>query len=50
MAQASSIEWTELNVEPGDRLHEDQRRVAHCYAERMADRLRAMGQALSKWI
>ena len=33
-----------LDLEPADRLHEDQPRLRACYAERMAMRLQAMGQ------
>ena len=34
-----------IHLEPGHRMHEDQPGCTHCYAERMAKRLQAMGQA-----
>ena len=33
-----------IDVESCNRMHENQRRLCHCYAERMAKRLKAMGQ------
>ena len=44
MAQASSIEWTESTWNPVTGCTKISAGCAHCYAERMAERLRAMGQ------
>ena len=44
MAQASSIEWTESTWNPVTGCTKISPGCAHCYAERMAKRLRAMGQ------
>ncbi len=44
MAQASSIEWTESTWNPVTGCTKISSGCAHCYAERMAKRLRAMGQ------
>ncbi len=44
MAQASSIEWTEATWNPVTGCTKLSAGCAHCYAERMAKRLRAMGQ------
>ncbi len=44
MAQASSIEWTEATWNPVTGCTKISPGCAHCYAERMAKRLRAMGQ------
>jgi protein gp37 len=44
MAQASSIEWTESTWNPVTGCTKISPGCAHCYAERMANRLRAMGQ------
>jgi protein gp37 len=45
MAQASSIEWTEATWNPVTGCTKISPGCAHCYAERMASRLQAMGQA-----
>jgi protein gp37 len=44
MAQASSIEWTESTWNPVTGCSKISPGCAHCYAERMAKRLLAMGQ------
>jgi protein gp37 len=44
MAQNSSIEWTEATWNPTTGCTKISPGCAHCYAERMAIRLRAMGQ------
>jgi len=44
MAQASSIEWTEATWNPVTGCTKISPGCAHCYAERMARRLQAMGQ------
>ena len=44
MAQASSIEWTESTWNPVTGCTKISPGCAHCYAERMAKRLCAMGQ------
>lgn len=44
MSTQSSIEWTESTWNPLYRVHQDQPGCKHCYAERMALRLQAMGQ------
>ncbi len=44
MAQASSIEWTESTWNPVTGCTKISPGCAHCYAERMAKRLQAMGQ------
>jgi protein gp37 len=44
MAQASSIEWTESTWNPVTGCTKISPGCAHCYAERMAKRLRAMGR------
>ena len=44
MAQASSIEWTEATWNPVTGCTKISPGCAHCYAERMAKRLKAMGQ------
>ncbi len=44
MAQASSIEWTEATWNPVTGCTKISPGCAHCYAERMAKRLQAMGQ------
>ena len=44
MAQASSIEWTESTWNPVTGCTKISAGSAHCYAERMAKRLQAMGQ------
>lgn len=44
MAQRSSIEWTEATWNPVTGCTKISPGCAHCYAERMAKRLRAMGQ------
>ncbi len=44
MAQTSSIEWTEATWNPVTGCTKISPGCAHCYAERMAKRLRAMGQ------
>jgi protein gp37 len=45
MAQASAIEWTESTWNPVTGCTKISPGCAHCYAERMAKRLKAMGQA-----
>jgi protein gp37 len=45
MADSSSIEWTESTWNPVTGCTKLSPGCAHCYAERMAKRLRAMGQA-----
>jgi len=45
MAQNSSIEWTEATWNPTTGCTKVSPGCAHCYAERMANRLEAMGQA-----
>ncbi len=44
MAQASSIEWTEATWNPVTGCTKISPGCVHCYAERMAKRLQAMGQ------
>lgn len=44
MAQASSIEWTQSTWNPVTGCTKISPGCAHCYAERMAKRLQAMGQ------
>ena len=44
MAQASSIEWTEATWNPVTGCTKISPGCAHCYAQRMAKRLKAMGQ------
>ena len=44
MAQASSIEWTEATWNPVTGCTKISAGCKHCYAERMAKRLQAMGQ------
>jgi len=44
MAQSSSIEWTEATWNPVTGCTKLSPGCAHCYAERMAKRLQAMGQ------
>ncbi|HUP25917.1 MAG TPA: DUF5131 family protein, partial [Thermoanaerobaculia bacterium] len=44
MAQATSIEWTEATWNPVTGCSKVSPGCKHCYAERMAKRLRAMGQ------
>jgi protein gp37 len=44
MAQSSSIEWTEATWNPVTGCTKISPGCAHCYAERMAKRLNAMGQ------
>jgi protein gp37 len=44
MAQVSSIEWTEATWNPVTGCTKISPGCAHCYAERMAKRLNAMGQ------
>ena len=44
MAQSSSIEWTEATWNPVTGCTKISPGCAHCYAERMARRLKAMGQ------
>jgi protein gp37 len=44
MAQASAIEWTESTWNPVTGCTKISPGCAHCYAERMAKRLKAMGQ------
>jgi len=44
MAQTSSIEWTEATWNPVTGCTKISPGCAHCYAERMAKRLQAMGQ------
>jgi protein gp37 len=45
MAQGSTIEWTEATWNPVTGCTKVSPGCKHCYAERMAERLRAMGQA-----
>lgn len=45
MAQGSGIEWTESTWNPVTGCTKISPGCKHCYAERMAERLRAMGQA-----
>ena len=45
MAQKSSIEWTESTWNPVTGCTKVSTGCKHCYAERMAERLQAMGQA-----
>jgi protein gp37 len=45
MAQNSSIEWTEATWNPVTGCTKISAGCVHCYAERMAKRLKAMGQA-----
>ncbi len=45
MAQGSGIEWTESTWNPVTGCTKVSPGCKHCYAERMAERLRAMGQA-----
>ncbi len=45
MAQQSSIEWTESTWNPVTGCTKISTGCKHCYAERMAKRLKAMGQA-----
>jgi protein gp37 len=45
MAQGSTIEWTESTWNPVTGCTKVSPGCKHCYAERMAERLRAMGQA-----
>lgn len=45
MAQASTIEWTEATWNPVTGCTKVSAGCKHCYAERMAGRLQAMGQA-----
>ena len=45
MAQKSSIEWTESTWNPVTGCTKISTGCKHCYAERMAERLQAMGQA-----
>jgi protein gp37 len=45
MAISSSIEWTESTWNPATGCTKVSPGCAHCYAERMAKRLKAMGQA-----
>ena len=45
MAQGSSIEWTESTWDPVTGCTKMSPGYKHCYAERMAVRLQAMGQA-----
>ena len=44
MAQHSGIEWTESTWNPVTGCTKMSPGCAHCYAERMARRLKAMGQ------
>ncbi len=44
MALASDIEWTEATWNPVTGCTKVSPGCAHCYAERMAERLQAMGQ------
>lgn len=44
MAQGSTIEWTESTWNPVTGCTKISQGCKHCYAERMANRLRAMGQ------
>jgi len=43
MATTSSIEWTEMTWNPVTGCHKVSQGCKHCYAERMAKRLHAMG-------
>ena len=43
MAQGSAIEWTEATWNPVTGCTKISAGCKHCYAERMAERLRAMG-------
>ena len=43
MATTSNIEWTEMTWNPVTGCHKVSQGCKHCYAERMAKRLRAMG-------
>jgi protein gp37 len=45
MAQGSSIEWTEATWNPVTGCTKISPGCRNCYAERMAERLQAMGQA-----
>lgn len=45
MATVSTIEWTEMTWNPVTGCHKITQGCKHCYAERMAKRLRAMGSA-----
>ncbi len=45
MAQRSAIEWTESTWNPVTGCMKVSPGCKHCYAERMAERLQAMGQA-----
>jgi len=45
MAQKSLIEWTESTWNPVTGCTKISAGCKHCYAERMAERLRVMGQA-----
>ena len=45
MAQGSTIEWTESTWNPVTGCDKVSLGCKHCYAERMAERLQAMGQA-----
>jgi hypothetical protein len=45
MVQGSTIEWTESTWNPVTGCTKVSPGCRHCYAERMAERLRAMGQA-----
>jgi protein gp37 len=45
MAQNSSIEWTEATWNPVTGCSKVSQGCKHCYAERMAERLQAMGQS-----
>src|SRR2546421_12189061 len=45
MAQSSSIEWTDATWNPVTGCTKISPGCKHCYAERMALRLRAMGQS-----
>ena len=45
MAHGSSIEWTESTWNPVTGCNKVSPGCKHCYAERMAERLQAMGQA-----
>ena len=44
MAQSSSIEWTQATWNPVTGCTKISPGCKHCYAERMAERLQAMGQ------
>ncbi|KKK57811.1 hypothetical protein LCGC14_3050740, partial [marine sediment metagenome] len=48
MAQISSIEWTEATWNPVTGCSKISTGCSNCYAERMAKRLQAMGQARYK--